>query len=127
MGQSKVSEIEGIIRNKLEEETKKSIDQLVARMAEETQQAIDRINGVYSSAIGTLEKLELTDATIFDFFQKTNGNIRVEEFDSNWRSTLIVNTDHGDSMIYKNPIFLKEKTRYKIIVMTIEQPVEKEG
>lgn len=119
---SEVSKIEEIIKNKLEEETKRSTDQLVERIKSETKDAINRINGVYSSAINTLKKLELTDATIFEFFEKTQGNIRVVEIDNNWRSLLHVNVNGGTDVLSSNTIYLTEKTRYKIIVMAIEQP-----
>lgn len=123
---TEVSKIEEIIKSELEEETKKSIDQLVALMTSETQHAVDRINGVYNSAISTLKKLELTDATIFDFFQKAKGNIRVVEFENRYWEELRVDTDRGDNPMGGQPrINLKEKTKYKIIVMAIEQPAEK--
>ena len=115
---TEVSEIERIIKNNLEQETKKSIDDLVARMTAETQQAVDRINGVYGSAIKTLKQLELTDATIFDFFQKTNGNIRIIERDNTFRSYVQLNM--GNGVVGIEPIELKEKTRYKIIWMAME-------
>lgn len=116
---TEVSKIEEIIKNDLKEETRKSIDELVTRMAGETQQAVDRINGVYGSALKTLKQLELTDATVFDFFQKTNGNIRVAEINNIFISRLHVNTASG-MMMFENPIQLKEKTRYKIIMMAME-------
>lgn len=120
---SEVSKIEEIIKNKLEEETKRNIDQLVERMTSETQEAINRINGVYNSAINTLKKLELTDATIFEFFEKTQGNIRVAECRSDWGETLHVLAGSVD-VLHPNSIQLKKKARYKIIVMAIEQPSE---
>jgi len=118
---TEVSKIESIIKKNLEEETRKSIDEFVARKEAETQQAVDRINGVYGSAINTLKKLELTDATMFDFFQKTNGNIRVGELDNKFFGYLHVNTDGGTSIKGMQPeINLKERTKYKIIVMAME-------
>lgn len=121
---TEVSKIEEIIKNKLEEETKRCTDELSERMASETQEAINRINGVYSSAISTLKKLELTDATTFDFFEKTQGNIRVAECQSDWGDPLRVLAGNVD-VLHPNPIQLNKKTRYKIIVMAIEQPGEK--
>lgn len=115
---TEASEIEKIIKNNLEDETKRNIDKLVEQMARETQQAIDRINGVYGSAISTLQKLELTDATIFDFFQKTNGNIRVEELKGN--GSYIYPEYEGRRLGMQNPIYLKDGTRYKLILMAIE-------
>jgi hypothetical protein len=119
MEPQKVSEIEKIIKNNLEEETRKSIDDLTSSMAIATQQAVDRINGVYGSALKTLKELELTDATIFDFFQKTNGKIRVIEINNKWRTDLQLNMS-GNTMDLTNAIQLQGKTTYKIILMVIE-------
>jgi len=116
---TEVSKIEEIIKNNLEEEARRSIDELVKRTTAETQQAVDRINGVYGSAIKTLKKLELTDATIFDFFQKTNGNIRVVDVENKWSSHLTINIA-GNILLFDSPIPLKEKTRYKVIIMAME-------
>lgn len=116
---TEVSKIEEIIKGELEDETKKSVAMLVARMTEETQQAIDRINSVYSSAINTLKKLELTDATIFDFFQKTNGNIRVYEVKVECGGYMGISMPCGRVINDNRSIELKEK-KYKIILMAIE-------
>lgn len=119
---TEVSKIEEIIKSELEEETKRSIGQLTERIADETKQAIDRINGVYGSAINTLKKLELADSTIFEFFEKTKGNIRVIEFINDFSGNLDVQTPGGtvNETLYRNPIRLKEKTKYKLIFMAIE-------
>lgn len=119
METTKTSEIEKIIKEKIDEETQKSIAQLEELIANQTQQAIERINNVYASAISTLKRLELTDATIFDFFQKTNGNIRVFEIENRWGGPLEVSNQNGviDNC---NPIRLKENTKYKIILMAIK-------
>ncbi|MBU1067275.1 hypothetical protein KKE60_05780 [Patescibacteria group bacterium] len=119
--ESTASEIENTIKNNIDEELKRSTAELKELMDKKTQEAVDRINGVYMSAINTLKQLELTDATIFDFFQKTGGNIRVYEDLNNWAGCLNIDFPnssgiHRDS----NPIRLKEKTKYKIIVMAIE-------
>lgn len=118
--QTEVSEIEKIIKQELEDETRKSVAGLVARMTEETQQAINRINGVYSSAINTLKMLELTDAGIFEFFQKTNGNIRVVEIKNDFYGQLDVVVSGRDILQNQRYMSLKEKTKYKIIVMAME-------
>lgn len=87
---TEVSKIESIIKGKIDDETQKSIAQLKEQIETETQQAVERINNVYASAINTLRQLELTDATIFDFFQKTNGNIRVYETRNDFPGQLTV-------------------------------------
>lgn len=113
------SEIEKIIKEKIDEETQKSIAQLNEQIESQTQQAIERINNVYASAISTLRKLELTDATIFDFFQKTNGNIRVYEIQNRWEGRLDVSKQDG-TIQDRNPIRLQDNTNYKIILMAIK-------
>ncbi len=121
---TEVSEIERIIKEKIDDETQKSIAQLKERIETETQQAIERINNVYASAINALRQLELTDATIFDFFQKTNGNIRVHEIEINYPGTLGIELPDGNRLNERNPIYLDrmegKKAKYKIIVMAIK-------
>lgn len=117
---SKTSEIENTIRNNIDDELKRSTAELQNLMGKKTQEAIDRINGVYTSAINTLKQLELTDAGIFDFFQKTNGNIRVYEDLIQWGGNLNIELPSQNLRDNRNPIQLHEKTKYKIIVMAIE-------
>lgn len=119
--ESKTSEIENIIKKSIEDETSRNVMKLTEMISTETKAAIDRINGVYTSAINTLKQLELTDATIFDFFQKTNGNIRVYEGLNKMEGTLSVELGYtGDITGGSNRIRLKERTKYKIIVMAME-------
>ncbi|MDP2217223.1 MAG: hypothetical protein Q8J68_08060 [Methanolobus sp.] len=119
------NKIEEIIRKNLQTEKERCIGDIVRRNQSELTQAIDHINGVYNSAINTLKKLEilkLPDATVFDFFQQTDGNIRVFEIkgvDSEWQLNIL----YGGRILEeysKAPIRLKEKTAYKIIVMAME-------
>ncbi len=119
MEQDRTSEIEKIIKEKIDEETQKSISQLKESIETETRHAIERINNIYASCISTLRQLELTDATIFDFFQKTNGNIRVIEVDNKWYGDLEVRCS-SQGIENRNPIKLNQDTKYKIIVMAIE-------
>lgn len=116
-----VSEIEKTIKNNIDEELKRSTAGLQELIDQKTQEAVDRINGVYTSAINTLRQLELTDAGIFDFFQKTNGNIRVYEVANNLSGALNIELpNRGLTLLHPNPIYLKDKTKYKIIVMAME-------
>ncbi len=117
---SKTSEIENTIKKSIDEELLRSTAELQDLMGKKTQEAVDRINGVYTSAINTLKQLELTDAGIFDFFQKTNGNIRVYEGLNTCGGTLNIELPCGNAFRDNNPIRLFEKTKYKIIVMAIE-------
>jgi hypothetical protein len=116
---SKISEIEKIIKENISKETENSIADLSKIIDDRTQAAIDRINGVYTSAINTLKQLELTDATIFDFFQKTKGNIRVVEYNNRFNSTLQLRAG-GDSLLSFPEFYLQTQTKYKIIVMAME-------
>lgn len=117
---SKTSEIENTIKKSIEEETSRNVMKLTEIICNETKASIDRINGVYASAINTLKQLELTDATIFDFFQKTGGNIRVYDGLNTCSGSLNVDLPGGNALRDYNPIRLKEKTKYKIIVMAME-------
>lgn len=121
---TEVSKIESIIKGKIDDETQKSIAQLKEQIESQTQQAVERINNVYASAINTLKQLELTDATIFEFFQKTDGNIRVHEIEINYPGTLGIELPNGQridqrNMNERNPIYL-EKAKYKIILMAMK-------
>lgn len=119
--ESTASEIENTIKNNIDEELKRSTAELKELMDKKTQEAVDRINGVYTSAINTLKQLELTDAGIFDFFQKTGGNIQVYEELNNWAGYLNIDfPNRGGIHQDSNPIRLKEKTKYKIIIMAME-------
>lgn len=115
---SKVSEIENTIKKNIDEELQRSTAELKELMDKKTQEAVDRINGVYASAINTLKQLELTDATIFDFFQKTGGNIRVYEKLNDFGGPLDIRL--SNSGYFDNLIQLKKNTKYKIIVMAME-------
>ncbi len=117
---SKVSEIENTIKNNIDEELLRSTAKIQELINKETQDAVDRINSVYTSAINTLKPLELTDAGIFDFFQKTGGNIRVYDGVTSRGGSLDIWLPCGTALRDNNSIRLKEKTKYKIIVMAIE-------
>ena len=114
-----VSKIESIIKENINDETQKNIAQLKEMIEIQTLQAIERINNVYGSAIHTLKQLELTDATIFDFFQKTNGNIRVFENENEYPGTIEIILPNGQRADQRNPIYLK-KAKYKIIIMAMK-------
>lgn len=117
------SKTEEIIMKNLQNETGRCTFELREQIARETEQAVERINGVYTSAIKALQTLELHDATIYDFFQKTQGNIRVVEVDptpSEYERTVECSVE-GRSMLQKNPIQLDPKKKYKIIIMAMEE------
>jgi hypothetical protein len=117
---TEVSKIESIIKEKIDDETQKSIVQLKEQIESQTQQAVERINNVYASAINALRQLELTDATIFDFFQKTNGNIRVHEIENDCPGMVNIDLPCGKRINERSPIYLDKKVKYKIILMAIE-------
>lgn len=114
------SEIKEIIKQRLQDETVRCIrdSELIDRV---TEQAVERINGVYTSTIKALETLEFKD-TIFDFFQRTQGNIRVFEEELityEFDRTLDCSID-GRLLFMNVPIRLAPRKRYKIIVMAME-------
>ena len=49
--ESKTSEIENTIKKNIDDELKRSTAELQEIIAQKTQEAVDRINGVYTSAI----------------------------------------------------------------------------
>ena len=118
---SEVSKIENIIKASIDEETQRSTAQLKEQINSLMEQAIERINNVYGSAISTLRKLELTDVTIFEFFQKTDGNVRVYEFDTTFPDSLKLYIGTTEISDYESAIRLKERTKYKIILIAIKQ------
>ncbi|MDD3813309.1 MAG: hypothetical protein PHZ02_01575 [Desulfocapsaceae bacterium] len=120
METDKVSEIEKIIKKEIEDETNRKIEKIQAMIDSETKEAVGRINGVYNSAINTLRMLELADASLFDFFQKTNGNIRVIEFKNQYDTSLDIRNSGIPILNYQTSIHLKENTIYKLIVLAIE-------
>ena len=115
-----VSKIESIIKENINDETQKSIAQLKEQIESQTQQAIERINNVYASSINTLRQLELTDATIFEFFQKTNGNIRVHEIEVDYPGVVGIEISPGQKINERSPIYLDKRAKYKIILMAIK-------
>lgn len=117
---TEVSKIESIIKEKIDDETQKSIAQIKEQIESQTQQAVERINNVYTSAINTLKQLELTDATIFDFFQKTDGNIRVHEIEVDYPGRVGIELPDGQRINERNSIYLDKKGKYKIILMAIK-------
>lgn len=123
---TEAEKVKEIIQKDLQSERARSIKAIQELADRETQAAIDRINNVYTSAIAALQKLELADATLFDFFEKTQGNIRIyENVPGHDRAILSLECygqrlgyDHGDPAI--PPIELREGKKYKVIVMVME-------
>ena len=80
-----MSEIEKIIRNNLKDELNKQIHNLEHNY----NVGINELKETYNNLLSTLNQLELTDATLFDFFEKTDGNIRIKTLDKiNWREEI---------------------------------------
>lgn len=121
MDPKEISKIEETIKENINEETQQSIAQLKEQIERETEAAITRINNVYATMINTLRKLELTDATIFEFFQKTNGNIRVYEFKNEFVNSVEVHIGGRPVSDYRNSVQLQENSKYKIILMAIKE------
>jgi len=113
-----MSKIEEIISKKVKEEYERQLDYLKAV----GERSCNELSICYESTLETLKNLELVDATIFDFFEKTNGNIRVIEHSSIFNDYLRVRSDSkGDLLSESNQIRLEPKVKYKIILMVIEE------
>lgn len=117
--ETQASKIEQIIVKSVNTETMRCIDRLNSTINSQTEQAIERINNVYTSAINTLKRLELTDTTIFDFFQKTNGNIRVHEIEVENPGKLKIELPNGQIISETNSIYIENNVKYKVILMAI--------
>ena len=112
------SKIEEIISDKVEQEYERQLEYL---QNQATKSCAD-LKSCYESTLETLKNLELIDATIFDFFEKTKGNIRVIDYTTTYPDNLNVRTeDHGNLILNGNTIRLKENIKYKIIVMAIAE------
>ena len=133
---SEVEKVKEIIQKDLEAEAARSTSLLKEEMDRETQKAIDRINNVYTSALNALQKLEIADATLFDFFEKTQGNIRIYEGVAGHERASLTVEYFGFRLGYARgepglgyargepvvaPIELREGKKYKIIVMAMEE------
>jgi len=75
----------------------------------------------YESMLDTVKELKLNDATIFDFFERTNGNVRVINHKSMHPDYLQIRTDYNGDLLNYNRISLKPDTKYKIILIAIEE------
>ena len=112
-----MSRIEQIVKDRLKDEFDK---QLISLQNNYTM-SIEELNVKYDDLLETLKQLELTDATIFDFFEKTNGNIKIKTLDKmNWDEQLNVIIS-GTNPFANNNIILKKDKKYKIILMAIEE------
>jgi len=113
----KISKIEEIVKARLRDE----FDKQVENLSKDFEMRLHYFNNAYESILQTLETLELHDATLFDYFEKTNGNIRVGTVEKrNWDAT--VDTKINDITLFSNNnIILNKNKTYKIILMAIEE------
>jgi len=122
--ESKSSKIEEIIKHTIEVKKEDALNQI----KETCDREIDRINGVYTSIMKTLKTLELQDASLLDFFEKSKGNVRVIDYNKelydSYGSLDIQLPSNSIGYFPRFPIQLKTKTRYKIILIAIEQKDE---
>lgn len=117
-----MSKIEQIVIDRLKDEFDK---QLISLQNNYTR-SIDELNTKYDDLLETLSQLELIDATLFDFFEKTDGNIRIKTLDkTNWDEQIEV-TISGVHPFGNNNIILNKDKKYKIILMAIEENDNKE-
>lgn len=112
-----MSKIEQIVKDRLKDEFDK---QLISLQNNYTM-GVDELNTKYDDLLETLHQIELIDATLFDFFEKTNGNIRIKTLDkTNWDEQIDV-TISGVHPFGNNNIILNKNKSYKIILMAIEE------
>ena len=112
-----MSKIEQIVKNRLKDE----FDKQLISLQNSCTMSIEELNTKYDDLLETLSQLELNDATIFDFFEKTNGNIKIKTLDKmNWDEQLNVIIS-GTNPFANNNIILKKDKKYKIILMAIEE------
>ena len=129
---SEVEKVKEIIQRDLEIEASRLTSNIQESIDRELKEAIDKINNVYTSALTTLQKLEIADATLFDFFEKTQGNIRIYENVAGYDRAKLNLERNGIRLGYNKygeevipPIELSEKKKYKVIVMAMELKEEK--
>lgn len=108
-----ISEIEKAIKEKIKDETQRSIEGIAAQADE----AIHRINGVYASCLSTLEQLKLVDSDLFKFFWKTKGNVKVVEIEPRFGGSLSLQTPDGH---ISTNINISEKKKYRVVVIVTE-------
>ena len=113
-----MSKIEQIAINRLYDEFRKQKEILENNCLS----SIEQLNATYDNLLETLHQLELTDATLFDFFEKCNGNIRIKTLDkTNWDEHVDLIISGTNVFGNNNNITLKKDKKYKIIFMAIEE------
>jgi len=129
---SEVEKVKKIVQRDLEIEASRLTSNIQASIDRNLKEAIDKINNVYTSALTTLRKLEIADATLFDFFEKTQGNIRIYENVAGYDRAKLNLECNGIRLGYNEygkevipPIELSERKKYKVIVMAMEMKEEK--
>lgn len=119
------SEIEGIIREKLRDESSRLVEELKQQVEDSTTRAVERINNVYTSTIKTLEKLGSQDATLLGIFQKTQGNIRVIDVPANPYNEQVayleIDGRRPEEFMHSSGIRLTSGKKYRIIMMAMEE------
>ena len=117
-----MSRIEQIVKDRLKDEFNKQLISVQSNYS----RSMDELNATYDNLLETLHQLELTDATLFDFFEKCDGNIRIKTLDkTNWNEQIDI-TISGLNPFGNNNINLKKDKVYKIILMAIEEDDNKE-
>lgn len=111
---TEISEIEKTIKAKIEEERKRSVSEII----DKSNDAVIRLNNVYTSCMKRLEQLKLVDSDLFKFFWKTKGNIKVTEYKAINSTRLVHNTQDLYNIL--PDMSLVEGAKYRIIVMVTE-------
>ncbi len=114
MNEVEISEIEKTIKERIELERNRSINEL----NNTAHSAAERINGVYTSCMKTLEQLGLVDSDLFKYFWKTKGNIKVIEHEQKYNGYLAV--DFGEGRSTFTEVQLQGERKYRTIIMITE-------
>lgn len=120
---TEISKIEEAIKKRLLNEVEQQKADLKERYESDLLHAIECIDNVYATAIDTLKKLELTDATLFDFYLRANCDVRVYPGVNGHRDKLHLSLAGMSLGDYEEEIRLEDK-KYKIIVIAIEETKE---
>jgi len=98
------SKIENVISDKVKQEYERQLKKLQSQAT----RSCEDLKSCYESTLETLQQLKLVDATIFDFFERTNGNIRIVGHTTTFSDKLNIRSYNQADLINDNGIRLKK-------------------
>jgi len=120
------SEIVKIVEERIRETAEAEKRDIENRCASLSDEAVQRINGVFTSIQNTLKLLDIKDASLLEFYTKAGGRVRmVEGIIERFEEKLYINLG-GRDLTHEDPIILKPGKKYKVILMAIEEGDVKE-